>query len=143
MSAKNGRKPYKFDTKKREAYLEHLRGGMRRGAAARAVGVTRQNVSVYRKKDDEFADAESQAEMDADEVVEDSLFKSAKGGNLGAQVFWLTNRRPDLWRNRRDHSHSGDMNVSHSGSIQVYIPDNQRDERNRIASVNGNGHHHN
>jgi transcriptional regulator with XRE-family HTH domain len=34
----------------------------------------------------------------ADARVEDSLFGSAIGGNVTAQIFWLKNRRPAKWR---------------------------------------------
>ncbi len=40
-------------------------------------------------------------------VVTNSLFQSAKGGNVTAQIFYLKNRQPGKWRDRRDHEHTG------------------------------------
>ena len=34
-------------------------------------------------------------------TVEDALFKSAIEGNTTAQIFFLTNRAPDKWKDRR------------------------------------------
>ena len=35
-------------------------------------------------------------------MIEDALFKSAHGGNLGAQIFFLTNMASNRWKNNRD-----------------------------------------
>lgn len=40
-------------------------------------------------------------------VVTNALFQSAKGGNVVAQIFFLKNRAPERWRDRRDHEISG------------------------------------
>ena len=37
-------------------------------------------------------------------MVENALFKNAIEGNTTAQIFWLKNRRPDKWRDKREHS---------------------------------------
>ena len=58
-------------------------------------------------------------------VVTNSLFQSAKGGNTTAQIFYLKNRQPEKWRDRRDHEHTGkdgkpiDMNWL----VEVIAPD--------------------
>lgn len=31
-----------------------------------------------------------------------------------AQIFWLKNRKPDIWRDRKDLEHSGGMELSHN-----------------------------
>jgi hypothetical protein len=36
----------------------------------------------------------------ANTLVKESLFKSARGGNVTAQIFWLKNREPDEWKDR-------------------------------------------
>ena len=53
-------------------------------------------------KDDGFRDAVDQAEMDANECVEDALFAAAVGGNVTAQQVWLYNRAPERWKDRRN-----------------------------------------
>ena len=97
----------KFDAIKREAYLELLREGGRRGASAVAVGITRQMVAVYAKENPEFADEVSKAEMEANELVEDALFQAARSGNTTAMQVWLYNRNPDRWADRRKHEFTG------------------------------------
>lgn len=79
-----------------------LRLGKRRGAAAKAVGVSRVTVALHVKDDPEFAAAVDDAEMDVHEQVEEALLVKAKEGNVVAIQVWLYNRLPELWRDRRN-----------------------------------------
>ena len=40
-------------------------------------------------------------------TITNALFQSAKGGNITAQIFYLKNRQPDEWRDRREYEHTG------------------------------------
>jgi hypothetical protein len=92
----------KFTAKKRLAYLEALRGGARRCAAAESVGIHRETVRKVNRDDPEFAAAVDQAEMDANELVEDALYQASLAGNVVACQVWLYNRQPDRWRDQRN-----------------------------------------
>jgi len=97
----------KFGKRRKQAYLDALRQGARRGAAAASVGVTRETVRLHRQKDPEFAKAEEQAEMEAHELVESSLFRAALSGNVTAAQVWLYNRMPERWQDKRNIQHTG------------------------------------
>ena len=43
-----------------------------------------------------------QAELEANELVENALFQAAIGGNVTACQVWLYNRMPDRWADRRN-----------------------------------------
>lgn len=87
---------------------------------------------------EEFCNALKAAKAEADERVERSLYQRALGFEMDsvkifmpsgaeepvyapyrekiapdttAAIFWLKNRRPDQWRDKREHEHSGDVNV--------------------------------
>lgn len=95
--------PYKFDLEKRTKYLELVASGLRRGKAAAAVGVTRETTNYWKLKDPEFALAESQAEMDACEIVEDVAWnKIVEEGDRMLLMFWLQNRFPSRWKDCRN-----------------------------------------
>ncbi len=100
-------KKRKFSPRRRQRYLELLAKGMRRGAAAEAVGVGRSTTYRAMRDEPEFATAVEDAEMLADEEVEASLRRKALEGNVPALIFWLTNRGPDRWVNtqRREVHH--------------------------------------
>jgi len=89
----------KFTESKKRAFLEALRSGARRGAAAESVGVTRQCVAYHAKDDPDFDAAIIQAEADACELVEDALFQKAKKGDVASMIFYLCNRAKERWRN--------------------------------------------
>lgn len=99
----------KFGAVKRAAFLTALREGSRRGAAAEAVGISRETVRLAYNADPDFAAQVEQAEMDANEPVEDALYQAALAGNVVAAQVWLYNRMPERWQDRRrvDATHSG------------------------------------
>ena len=41
-----------------------------------------------------------------DYQVENALLKNALEGNITAQIYWLNNRRPKQWRQKRDYAES-------------------------------------
>ena len=92
----------KFDRAKKDEYLDLLREGIRRGQAARQVGVDRATVQRHMQRYPSFAEEVSQAEMLADDEVENALYTAAVSGNVTACQVWLYNRRPDAWADRRN-----------------------------------------
>lgn len=103
-----------FGPTKRQAYLDKLREGLGRCAAARAVGVDPDTPAIHRRKYPEFAVACEQAELEACEQVEDALYQAALSGNVVACQVWLYNRAPERWRDKRNVEAS----VSHGGRIE-------------------------
>lgn len=97
-----GVKRLKFGARKRAAYLEALRTGSLRGAAAASVGVNRETVRRAYNEDAEFAAAVEQAELDANELVENALYQAAQAGNVIACQVWLYNRQPERWKDQRN-----------------------------------------
>lgn len=91
----------KFADKEKAKYLEALRCGNGRIHAAKAAGVSKELVRQYRNATPGWADEEYEAEHEADEKVENALFKMACGNNVAAACAWLYNRQPDRWKDRR------------------------------------------
>lgn len=91
----------------------------------------------YWKKDPEFLQSIKRGKTKADAKVTQSLYRSATGyeyvdkngqkvevpPNITAIIFWLKNRRPDLWRDKQQQEHSG--------RVEAIL---------RFAYGNGNGH---
>ena len=69
----------------------------------------------YWKKNPEFLQALKRGKLKADFQVTKKLYENAKNGDNTAIIFWLKNRRPDLWRDRAQVELSG----------QVGTPDNR------------------
>lgn len=100
-----------FGDDKREAFLGHLRNGVRRMAAAEAVGVVYSTVWRAMDGDPAFKSAVNDAEMRADEEIEDALYQAALAGNVTAIQVWLYNRRPLQWRDMRQLAVAARMQI--------------------------------
>lgn len=98
---------------------------------AEAFGVSEQTVNAWKKAHPEFLEALKAAKEEADAKVERSLFERATGYRHAAvkimqyegapvivpyteiyppdpasMIFWLKNRRPDLWREKVEVEHT-------------------------------------
>lgn len=105
----------KFDNIKRDVFLDLLRKGIRRVQACKKVGVTHKTFKTYFDNHPEFADEVSQAEIDANELIEQALYNTALKGNVTAQQVWLYNRCPDRWQDRRNIQ----INTGNSGVAAI------------------------
>ena len=81
------------------------------------LGVCKQTLNNW-KKDEKFKAALAKGKLVADNKVIKSLYEKALGYTKGeryypadttAIIFWLKNRRPDLWRDKRELEHSGEV----------------------------------
>ena len=121
--------------------LKLIIGWARRGAIdediARNLNVGVSTFSKYKNEYPELKEALSQGKEEADITVESALYKRAVGyeydeityegseevkrvrkhvaGDTTAQIFWLKNRRPDLWRDVKDIDVSGELNNPFEG----------------------------
>lgn len=79
----------RFSKAKRQKFLEHMRSGLRRGAAAEELGLTRREVLEYIESHDDFEKDVLDAEGEATEHVEEALYQAAISGHVGACRVWL------------------------------------------------------
>ena len=70
--------------------------------------ISRTTLYDWRQKSPAIANALKRGNSIADERVENALYKAACEGNITAQIFWLKNRRPYDWRDKRETAISGD-----------------------------------
>ena len=84
----------KFTKAQREEYLDHLRRGMRPGAAAEHMGFERKAILDLIEEDEDLGAAVKDAEREATEHVEEALYQAAVSGNITAARIWLDLRKP-------------------------------------------------
>lgn len=95
-----------------------LRDGKTRQQVAETLGISYQTLRNWDKKYPEFAEAVKIGAQQADDQVVSALFKNAIGytknghyypPNITAQIFWLKNRQPEDWRDKREFDHKVDL----------------------------------
>jgi hypothetical protein len=60
-------------------------------------------------------------------TISNALFQKAKAGDNTAMIFYLKNRSPEEWRDRREHEHSG----SKENPVEIvlnYVAEDDDDE---------------
>lgn len=86
--------PFRLTADEEEQFLEHMRAGMRRGAAAEAMGRTRWDVVGYIKRNEGFEARVQEAEEHAVEHVEEAVYQAASSGHIAAAKMWLERMKP-------------------------------------------------
>lgn len=117
------------------------RDGLTNEQIAHNMGIHRGTLVKWQKKDSNISDALKRGKEVVDREVENSLYKNAIGfhyteeqltdtgeivqvskyhkPNTTAQIFWLKNRKPNIWRDKQNIEHSGNIenNVNHYANL--------------------------
>lgn len=109
MAKAGGTRREKFDAERKEAFLDLLRQGYRRGQACKKVGINPWTFNDHVNKYPKFKTEVMYAEMEANEMVETALYSAAVGNakkkiqpNVTACQVWLYNRCPEVWADKRN-----------------------------------------
>lgn len=81
--------------------------GLTKKEIARVLGICYQTLNEKTKEFSEFSEAIKNGRAKGVATISNALFNNAKGGNHIAQIFYLKNRSPKRWKDRRHHEHSG------------------------------------
>ena len=88
--------------------VEELAGqGLSKTQIAHCLGIGRSTLFDKQKSDPDFLDAIKRGKSKGLETVTNALMENARGGNVTAQIFYLKNRAPDKWQDRRQNEHTG------------------------------------
>lgn len=85
------------------------RDGLTDEQIANNLGISKDTFYQYKKKYPDFSDSLKKGKEYVDYEVENALLKSALSGNTTAQIYWLNNRKPKKWKNRRSEEESENM----------------------------------
>lgn len=85
------------------------RDGLTDEQIAHNMGISRDTLYEWKKKFPDISDALKKTKEVVDREVENALFKKACEGDTTAMIFWLKNRRPNDWRDKRETQLSGNV----------------------------------
>ena len=88
------------------------RDGLTDEQIAHNIGINVCTLYDWKKKYSNISNALKKGKEVVDYQVENALLSNALGGDTTAQIFWLKNRRPDKWRDKRDVGVEGTVNTN-------------------------------
>lgn len=88
------------------------RDGLSDEQIAHNMGITPSTLYEWKKKYPEISEALKKGKEVADIEVENALHELALSGNITAIIFWLKNRMPEKWRDKRDVDLGGEVKTS-------------------------------
>ena len=77
-----------------------VRNGATEREIAERLDIAMSTFCEYKKGFSEFSEVLKKTRDTVDGDVENALLQNALKGNITAQIFWLKNRRPKLWRDK-------------------------------------------
>ena len=77
------------------------RDGLTDEQIAKNMGISAKTLWDWKNKHSNICNALKKGKEVVDYEVENALLSSALEGNTTAQIFWLKNRRPDKWRDKK------------------------------------------
>lgn len=88
------------------------RDGLTDEQIANNLGISTSTFYEYKKNYSEFSEALKKGKEIVDFEVENALLKNALSGNITAQIYWLNNRKPKQWRNKRNDEENNNENLN-------------------------------
>ncbi len=86
--------------------------GLTTGQIASCFGVSRATLYNRMGSEVDVLDAIKRGRAKGIGTVTNALFQAAKEGNITAQIFYLKNRDPDVWKDRKAVEYSGDIAIT-------------------------------
>jgi transposase-like protein len=104
------------------------RDGLTDEQIAHNIGITTSTLYEWKKKYSEISDALKKTKEVVDREVENALYKKALSGDTTALIFWLKNRRPNDWRDKRETQLSGNVQTVPDRLVIDYGGDDDDDQ---------------
>lgn len=105
------------------------RDGLTDEQIAHNMGIATGTLYEWKKKYHELAEALKKTKEVVDRQVENALFKKAMSGDTTALIFWLKNRRPQDWRDKRETQLSGNVQTVPDRLVIDYGGDDDDDDQ--------------
>jgi len=74
---------------------------------AENLGISKDTFYEYKKKHSDFSDSLKKGKEIIDYQVENAL-----DGNVTAQIYWLNNRKPKQWKNKRENAENNNEEIT-------------------------------
>ncbi len=106
------------------------RDGLTNEQIAENLGINQDTFYNYKKKYPEFSETLKRGKEVIDYQVENALLKNALDGNVTAQIYWLNNRKPKQWKNKRESSESNIDEITKVEQLLSKIKEEAKNDNN-------------
>ena len=111
--------------------VEELAGqGLNMDQIALSLGIHRSTLFKRKGEESDLSDAIKRGQAAGLKIVTNALMESAKTGNVTAQIFYLKNRAPDEWKDRKDVQIDHEMRSTVINSQPDLTPTEWKDKHN-------------
>lgn len=107
------------------------REGLNNEQIAKNLGINPDTLYQYQKKYPEFSETLKKGKEIVDYEVENALLKNALEGNVTAQIYWLNNRKPKQWKNKRENTENNKEEITKVEQLLKKIKEEAENGNNR------------
>lgn len=79
---------------------------------ANNLGISKTTFYKFKDEHSELSELLKKGKEVVDYQVENALLKNALEGNVTAQIYWLNNRKPKQWKNKRENIESNSEEIT-------------------------------
>lgn len=107
------------------------RDGLSNKQIAHNIGINESTFYEWQNKHSQFSEAVKKGKEVIDREVENALYNRAMEGDSTSMIFWLKNRKPNDWNDRKQVEHSGGLNNTNVNTFK----DISTEELKRLANL--------
>ncbi len=107
------------------------RDGFTNEQIAEKLGINPDTLYQYQKKYPEFSESLKRGKEIVDYEVENALLKNALEGNVTAQIYWLNNRKPKQWKNKRENTENNNEEITKVEKLLNKIKEEAKNDNNQ------------
>lgn len=97
---------------------------------ANNLGISKTTFYKFKDEHSELSELLKKGKEIVDYQVENALLKNALEGNVTAQIYWLNNRKPKQWKNKRENTESNNEEISKVEQLLNKIKEEAENDNN-------------
>lgn len=88
------------------------RDGLTDEQIANNLGISKTTFYKFKDEHSELSELLKKGKEVIDYQVENALLRNALDGNVTAQIYWLNNRKPNQWKNKRENTEGNNKEIT-------------------------------
>ncbi len=107
------------------------RDGLTNEQIADNLGISKTTFYKFKDEHSELSELLKKGKEVIDYQVENALLKNALDGNVTAQIYWLNNRKPKQWRNKRESIENNNEEITKVELLLNKIKEEAENDNNK------------